>query len=68
MEPISILSIFFNLVSMSASDEVSINASLNNQYSSVYEAKQNIFDNSEINLKPAYIKNIQDYKLVMSIN
>ena len=65
MEPLSIISLFFNLATFNSNHEINSN-NIQQQYHSVYQVKQEIFNGSFENSNLYNVKNISN--LDISLN
>ena len=65
MEPLSIISLFFNLATFN-SDHAINNNNNQQQYHSVYQVKQEIFDGSFKNSNLYNVKNISNLKISLN--
>jgi len=64
MEPISIISILFNLASLNISDQ-ELKSNSNLQFESVYEAKQFIFNDNNLYKSNSNSDLLESYRIAM---
>ena len=64
MEPLSIISLFFNLATFNSNHE--INSNNKQQYHSVYQVKQEIFNGSFKNSNLYNVKNISNLNISLN--
>ena len=67
MEPISLISILFNLASFNVADH-EIRSNSNLQFESIYEAKQYIFNDNSIQNNNINSDLVESYRLAMMVN
>ena len=65
MEPLSIISLFFNLATFNSNYEVNTNNN-QQQYHSVYQVKQDIFNGSFKNTNLYNVKNISNLNILLN--
>ena len=65
MEPLSIISLFFNLATFNPNHEMNVNNN-QNQYHSVYQVKQDIFNGSFKNTNIHNVKNISNLNISLN--
>ena len=65
MEPLSIISLFFNLATFNSNHEINSN-NIQQQYHSVYQVKQEIFNGSFKNSNLYNVKNISDLNISLN--
>ena len=65
MEPLSIISLFFNLATFNSNYEVNTNNN-QQQYHSVYQVKQDIFNGSFKNTNLYKVKNISNLNISLN--
>ena len=65
MEPLSIISLFFNLATFNSNNQINSN-NIQQQYHSVYQVKQEIFDGSFKNSNLYKVKNISNLNISLN--
>ena len=65
MEPLSIISLFFNLATFNSNHEINSN-NIQQQYHSVYQVKQEIFNGSFENSNLYNVKNISNLNISLN--
>ena len=65
MEPLSIISLFFNLATFNSNHEINSN-NIQQQYHSVYQVKQEIFNGSFENSNLYHVKNISNLNISLN--
>ena len=66
MEPLSIISLFFNLATFNSNHEINNNNHHHQQYHSVYQVKQEIFNGSFKNSNLYNVKNISNLNISLN--
>ncbi len=65
MEPLSIISLFFNLATFNSKNEINSN-NIKQQYNSYYQVKQEIFNGSFKNSNLYNVKNISNLNISLN--